>query len=607
MGSHIGNFSTLLNKGSMDGNGGKLEDQGTRRIFARSESHESNQSTAYLLDLSCSWASRVDCVMDKVQLEREAFAKRGPSSEAPKGPEVPKERNQAAEIITPGGPLQVLANATSAERRCGGRKCSSWPLVSADIRPFLQRTRPILPKEGNREGDSGELIPRPEELAADLVGCFGRLDKREYEQQNEVLGVLQSRTSAGVVDVACRVGKRRYKARAKKQKRPSRHERLMNATFTFQPIRPKESADAEPRAGITADGLDGSRQGEPTQYPSRGNANITDKRQRLRSHRPSKGQPPRKRVRTEVRRQTREVGAEQALASVLRWLEEDFNEKERLSNSQEWCRPIPLERKMSTVQEFYEAFRDPGTLPICTCMICYRKCTKDELKEVIWDEWVSSLLEKRDGSPLSCRTCFPMGSNISGCGECVRHLKRSSLSPAAQLHCRLGCEHMFPDELKGLTPVEEKLIALNSRYGFITRYSIPDGKRQGVRYPRHVKGHITVFPNNVQELVTKVLPHPLVTVMEEIHVSWQGTEKPAPSDLSALLSVRRRVVEGALVWLKKNNPHYADIEIDVAEMDSWGGPLHGVPSQVYEHMERNEPSAWERRGRPRSFRPRSVG
>lgn len=180
-----------------------------------------------------------------------------------------------------------------------------------------------------------------------------------------------------------------------------------------------------------------------------------------------------------------------------------------------------------------------------------------------------------------------MGSNISSCGECVRHLKRSSPSPAAQLHCRLGCEHMFPDELKGLTPVEEKLIALNSCYGFITRYSIPDGKRQGVEYPRHIKGHITVFPNNVQELVTKVLPHPLVTVMEEIHVSWHGAEKPAPSDLSALFSVRRRVVEGALVWLKKNNPHYADIEIDVAEMDSWGWSLHGCP--------RRYTSAWAKR------------
>ncbi|KAM4062419.1 VrtJ [Hirsutella rhossiliensis] len=57
--------------------------------------------------------------------------------------------------------------------------------------------------------------------------------------------------------------------------------------------------------------------------------------------------------------------------------------------------------------------------------------------------------------------------------------------------------------------------------------------------------------------------------MDEIHVSWQGAEKPAPCDLSGLLSVRRQVVERALIWLKKNNPHYADIEIDRAEMDSW--------------------------------------
>lgn len=58
-----------------------------------------------------------------------------------------------------------------------------------------------------------------------------------------------------------------------------------------------------------------------------------------------------------------------------------------------------------------------------------------------------------------------------------------------------------------------------------------------------------------------------------------------------LLSVRRRVVERALARLKKNNPHYAGIDIDMAEMDSWGGPLHGVPPQVCERMERNEPPA----------------
>ncbi|KAJ4175614.1 hypothetical protein NW767_015725 [Fusarium falciforme] len=153
---------------------------------------------------------------------------------------------------------------------------------------------------------------------------------------------------------------------------------------------------------------------------------------------------------------------------------------------------------------------------------------------------------------------------------------------------------MFPEELKGLTPVEEKLIALNSCYGFVTRYSIASSQKQSARYPKHIKGHITVFPNNVQELATNVLPHPLVQVMEEIHVSWQGAEKPAPSDLSGLLSVRRRVVERALVWLKKNNPHYAEIEIDAAEMESWGAPPHGGPPLVYDRMERNEPTAWEK-------------
>ena len=153
---------------------------------------------------------------------------------------------------------------------------------------------------------------------------------------------------------------------------------------------------------------------------------------------------------------------------------------------------------------------------------------------------------------------------------------------------------MFPDELKGLTPVEEKLIALNSCYGFITKCSVSDGHRQGVTYPRHIKGHITVFPNNVQDITTKVLPHPLLKVMDDIHVSWQGPEKPAPSDLTALLSVRRRVVERALVWLKTHNPLYSDIDIDMAEMDSWHAPPHGVPSQIYDRLERNEPSAREK-------------
>ncbi|XP_044717280.1 PIF1-like helicase domain-containing protein [Hirsutella rhossiliensis] len=227
---------------------------------------------------------------------------------------------------------------------------------------------------------------------------------------------------------------------------------------------------------------------------------------------------------------------------------EEFEAGERLANEQTWCAPVPRERQVRTVRRFYRAFHDAGTLPIATCTLCYRKRAKG----------------------------------------------REGASPAMHLHGRLGCEHAYPDELKDLTPLEEKLISLNSCYGFVTKYSIPGGQRQSVRYPRHVKGHITVFPNDVQGLAANVLPHPLLRVMDEIHVSWQGAERPGPRDLSGLLSVRRSAVERALAWLKENNPLYGEVEIDTAEMASWGAPPHGVPPVVCERLERNEPSARER-------------
>ncbi|KAH7190264.1 hypothetical protein BKA60DRAFT_472651 [Fusarium oxysporum] len=275
----------------------------------------------------------------------------------------------------------------------------------------------------------------------------------------------------------------------------------------------------------------------------------------------SQDEPPRKQARPGIRsRRRRELQAED-LASVLRFLEEEFAVKESLSNEQTWCTPIPHERKVSTIRAFYKEFHDVDTLPIRTCMLCYRQ---------LFAIFMSELLSRgRDLLGVCGMRSLPEAECSVACG------------PASQAY-------------SGLTPVEEKLIALNSCYGFVTRYSIASSQKQSARYLKHIKGHITVFPNNVQELATKVLPHPLVQVMEEIHVSWQGAEKPAPSDLSGLLSVRRRVVERALVWLKKNNPHYAEIEIDAAEMESWGAPPHGVPPLVYDLMERNEPTAWEK-------------
>ncbi|XP_044717892.1 PIF1-like helicase domain-containing protein [Hirsutella rhossiliensis] len=307
------------------------------------------------------------------------------------------------------------------------------------------------------------------------------------------------------------------------------------------------------------------------------------------------GQTEAKRSRgVRIRPRPREVQAED-LADVLRGLEEEFEAGERLADERAWCAPVPREREVRTVQRFYRAFHDAGTLPIATCTLCYRKQARVELREMAWEGWSrSGAAQAGERTPFGCRSCFPEGTPVAVCAECARQVGRDGASAAMHLHRRLGCEHAYPDELKDLTPVEEKLIALSSCYGFVTKYSIPGGQRQSVRYPRHVKGHITVFPNDVQGLATKVLPHPLLRVMDEIHVSWQGAERPGPRDLSGLLSVRRRAVERALAWLKENNPLYGEVEIDTAEMDSWGEPAHGVPAAVLERLERDEPSARER-------------
>lgn len=105
-----------------------------------------------------------------------------------------------------------------------------------------------------------------------------------------------------------------------------------------------------------------------------------------------------------------------------------------------------------------------STLPINTCMVCYRKVGKSELEEVDWRRRMRVSAGQRH-SQFNCQRCFPVGEKVLGCGDCVEGLERGVLSPAASLHSRIGCEHMFPDELKGLTPIEEKLIALNTYYG----------------------------------------------------------------------------------------------------------------------------------------------
>ncbi|KAM4062608.1 PIF1-like helicase [Hirsutella rhossiliensis] len=119
--------------------------------------------------------------------------------------------------------------------------------------------------------------------------------------------------------------------------------------------------------------------------------------------------------------------------------------------------------------------------------------------------------------------------------------------------------------------------------------------RSGISYRKHVKGHIVVFPNKVDDLVATVLPHPLLQAIENIHVSWSGSAKPGSADVGHLLRVRKSRVAAALAWLQRNNPLYENISINQAEMDGWQyADGFSVPTVIMDRMQREEPSTVER-------------
>lgn len=75
------------------------------------------------------------------------------------------------------------------------------------------------------------------------------------------------------------------------------------------------------------------------------------------------------------------------------------------------------------------------------------------------------------------------------------------------------------------------------------------------------RGHCIAFPQAVQEPAT-ILPR-LPAEVDTIRVRRQGKD-----DTHKGFRVRRHRVEGALHWLKHNNPSYADIVIDTARLQN---------------------------------------
>ncbi|KAK8011882.1 hypothetical protein PG989_000142 [Apiospora arundinis] len=287
-----------------------------------------------------------------------------------------------------------------------------------------------------------------------------------------------------------------------------------------------------------------------------------------------------------------------ALSRVLAAADKAFEEKQAASDRREWCEPIPLERKVETVRSFLKAFHDEDDMEIAVCSVCYLQKRPRDLDRVDWRTAVPEQIRLALADTFACKRCFPeegSGVVVPVCVRCREAFDRGRVPEACMGGlASIGCEHRYPKELEELRPLEEKLISLNAAYGFITKFNVQRGQPTGPTYRKHITGHITVFPNDVESLAAVVLPHPLVAVLKDVHVMWTGPERPTPREVSKLLTVRPQTQRAALGWLRLNNPLYKEVIVAEGEIGSWqfeSGTF--VPIVAYQHMVREDETAEE--------------
>ena len=162
---------------------------------------------------------------------------------------------------------------------------------------------------------------------------------------------------------------------------------------------------------------------------------------------------------------------------------------------------------------------------------------------------------------IVCQEAWPLKSRPKApyvCSRCVKDKKsprkfslENSMIPSS-----------VPQELQDLTQIEEMLIA---RALPIMRIYIKPGGQRGY------SGHCINLPQNVKQLATTLPRYP--RELSVIIVKVKGKDNTFKD-----VTVKREKVHNALLWLIHNNPHYAELEINVHALNSL--PANGVPSDL---------------------------
>ncbi len=178
------------------------------------------------------------------------------------------------------------------------------------------------------------------------------------------------------------------------------------------------------------------------------------------------------------------------------------------------------------------------------------------------------LLQQRSQSDADCRMCHE-------CWLAISKGKISKFSPANGM--LIGD---VPDQLKGLTIPEQKLISLYRHNSCIIKLHSP-WHSPNTAQPA-LKGNCITFPQNLSNIATS-LPLSPNELSASIKIIFVGSSKPARHHLRKILSVRRQRVLDALIWLKENNALYSHISLDKHIIAAL--PDDDVPESIWETLD----------------------
>ena len=232
-------------------------------------------------------------------------------------------------------------------------------------------------------------------------------------------------------------------------------------------------------------------------------------------------------------------------------------------------------------------------LAVAVCVVCARELARTETSEVVVRELPNThLLIPTKSHPahdlfhgvLVHRPAMQSNGEGRICTNCLSCLQKNKRPPFALSNGMWVGE--MPLELSVLTLPERILVARYYSAAYVVKLY---PKKKGACYwdtkTMHsaLRGNVSTYRLNTQDVVDiatdRVFPPPMCVLAATIGITFVGPTGLPERTLPDFFRVRRARVGAALVWLKKHNPLYADIEICPARLGLL--PVDAIPDELF--------------------------